>query len=97
MSDMAWMIEAPGTKYLGTHKTFAHEFYWTNSANSGIRFHSQEQADGVMMALRLLVPELFGFELTLDVARPTQHSWFTNEDVAQALFLNRSAKGMSPK
>ena len=42
---------------------------------AAIRFYDAVQADGVMMALRRMDPDLFGFARTLGDARPVEHSW----------------------
>lgn len=76
MSDFAWLIEAPGARYLGT-RDIGHypEFYWTTDAAKATRFMSSIQADGVMMAVRRLAPELWAFAANLGEARPTEHGW----------------------
>lgn len=74
-TDFAWLIEAPGTKYLATRRLGINEFYWTSDHNTALRFISEQQADGVMMAVRELVPPLFEFARTLGEARPVEHGW----------------------
>lgn len=75
MSAFAWLIEAPGPYYLGTRTIGISEFFWTPDANSAVRFMSESQADGVMMAVRQMAPQLFTFALTLRDARPVEHGW----------------------
>lgn len=77
MSEFAWLIEAPGPRYLGTRKVGIDEFYWTPSATNAVRFMSEGQADGVMMAVRALNPPLFAFAATLGDARAVEHGWIT--------------------
>jgi len=76
MTNFAWLIEAPGAHYLGTRE-IAHfpEFYWTMDHAQATRFYSREQADGVMMAVRRLDPEMFAFAVNLGDARPVEHGW----------------------
>ena len=71
----AWMIEAPGPHYLRTRKVPGPSFTWTKDPNEGLRFASKEQADGVLMAVRELEPELFDFEKNLGNAWPVEHGW----------------------
>jgi hypothetical protein len=76
MTAYGWLIEAPGQRYLATRKvTTSHEFVWSQDYLAAIRFHSEEQADSVMMAVRQLAPDLFGFERTIGNARPVEHAW----------------------
>ena len=76
MSEFVWLIEAPGPQYLRT-RNIGHypDFAWTNDASKAIRLYSKEQADGLMMAIRPLVPALFAFELTLGNAQVREHAW----------------------
>jgi hypothetical protein len=75
-TNFSWLIEAPGQNYLGT-RDIGHypEFYWTNNPHKATRFHSQAQADGVMMAVRQAVPDLWAFAVNLGEARPVEHGW----------------------
>ncbi len=70
----AWLIEAPGLNYLGARDR---AFFWTKDHAKALRFYSKEQADGAMMAIRELVPKLFGFAYTLGDASPVEHGWMT--------------------
>lgn len=75
-NDFAWLIEAPGQKYLAARQyTIGREFHWTGDHNQALRFYSSEQADATMMAVRELAPDLFGFAVTLGDARATEHVW----------------------
>ena len=76
MTAFAWLIEAPGQRYLGT-RDIGHypDFYWTPNANRATRFYSSAQADGVMMAVRRMDPKLFAFAANLGEARPVEHGW----------------------
>lgn len=76
MSDFAWLIEAPGRRYLGTRRLGCDEFYWTQDHAAATRFVSASQAHGVMMAVREIRPDLFAFEVSLGDARPIEHAWF---------------------
>lgn len=69
---MAWLVEAPGPRYLATRKVGRDEFYWSVNVSQATRFWSREQADGVMMALRELSPDLFAFAATLGDAWPRE-------------------------
>lgn len=73
----AWLIEAPGARYLGTHE-IGHDprFFWTTDHNKALRFMSKDAADGAMMAVRALAPELWAFAIPLGEARPMEHGWF---------------------
>jgi hypothetical protein len=73
--DFRWLIEAPGQRYLAVRKLAVHEFHWTQDHNKALYFKSQEQADLTMMALRDLMPSLFGFAVTLGDARAAEHAW----------------------
>lgn len=77
-TQFAWLIEAPGPRYLRVHKlSTEHEFHWSTDASSDktLRFVSQLQADFAMMAIRKLVPELFVFEKTIGNAKAVEHGW----------------------
>ncbi len=75
-TEFAWLIEAPGLRYLRTRNIGDHpEFVWTTDHSKALRLFSKDQADGVMMAVRQMVPNLFNFEHTLGNARPVQHAW----------------------
>jgi len=75
-NEFAWLIEAPGQNYLGIRKIgHSHDFYWTDDHTKALRFHSQEQADAAMMAVRQLAPYLWAFAANLGEARPVEHGW----------------------
>lgn len=76
MADFGWLIEAPGARYLGTRE-IGHfpEFFWTTDHALATRFLSEQQADGVMMAVRRMDPALFAFAVNLGDARPVEHGW----------------------
>ncbi len=76
MTAFAWLIEAPGPRYLGTRE-IGHrpEFHWFAEADKATRFFSKAQADGVAMAVRALNPDLWGFALTLGEAWPREHGF----------------------
>ena len=91
MSDFAWVIEAPGPRYLAVQRLkMSDNFGWTTDHNKALRFYSQEQADALMMAVRQMDREigglknhnqlvsgaLFAFETTLGNAKPVEHGWF---------------------
>jgi hypothetical protein len=85
MSDFAWLIEAPGPRYLAPRKiTTSHDFTWHGDANFALRFHSEEQADLTMMAIRQIAPDLFGFERTLGNAKAVEHGWIEPRQSARA-------------
>lgn len=75
MSEYAWLIEAPGQRYLGTRRLGRDEFFWTQDHHAATRFMSEAQADGVMMAVREANPDLFAFARNIGDARPTEHAW----------------------
>ena len=77
----AWLIEAPGARYLGTHE-IGHDprFFWTVDHTKALRFVSKDAADGAMMAIRALAPELWAFAVNLGEARPTEHAWINTTD-----------------
>jgi len=75
-TEYGWLIEAPGTQYLEAHKMGnGYYFRWTRDHDKAIRFHSEEQADLTMMAIRTLAPKLFDFANTLGMSRPVEHGW----------------------
>ena len=77
MTDFAWLIEAPGTNYLGAREIgHLYDFYWTKDHNAALRFFNAKQADMVMMVAKRLCPELFAFAVNLGEARPVEHGWF---------------------
>lgn len=81
MNYFAWLIEAPGQRYLGVRKAlgdYRSEFYWTDDPHKALRLISQEAADGVAMAVRKLAPDLWGFASTLGEAWPREHGWLAN-------------------
>ena len=74
---LAWLIEAPGQRYLSVRKlSCRHDFIWTQDPNKALQFKSEEQADLMMTALRDMDRTLFGFDATLGPARAVEHSWF---------------------
>ena len=75
----SWIIEAPGQNYLATRE-IAHqsEFFWTSDHARALRFISSQQADGVMMAVRLLAPRLWDFAAMLGEAKPVEHAWINS-------------------
>ena len=75
MSDFAWLIEAPGQRYLAARHLGDHHFHWTQDHNAALRFYSKAQCDAAMMAIRQLATDLFGFESTLGNAAPVEHGW----------------------
>jgi len=76
VSNFAWLIEAPGARYLGTQEIGHYpEFYWTTDDAKATRFYSKKQADGVMMAVRRMEPALFAFAVNLGDAWPVEHAW----------------------
>ena len=81
----AWLIEAPGQRYLGA-QTIDHQasFHWTADAQKALRFWSKEQADQTMMAVRRLHPDLWGFALTLGEAWPREHKWLAAQKPGDA-------------
>lgn len=74
-SEFAWLIEAPGPKYLATRNLGKYEFYWTAEHDKALRFYSEAQADVTMMAVRESEPHLFAFEAVLSNARAVEHGW----------------------
>ena len=74
-SQYGWLIEAPGQNYLAVRKLGEHEFFWSKDHMQAIRFYSEQQADGVMMAVRSLAPAIFAFAVNLGDARPVEHGW----------------------
>lgn len=93
MTDFAWLIEAPGPRYLAARKvTTSHDFVWHADAALAVRFHSEDQADLVMMAVRQLAPDLFGFERTLGNAKPVEHGWIDGRSPAHDWELSDDAK-----
>ena len=86
MTDYRWLIEAPGTKYLAVREiAHIHTFHWTADHNAALHFRTKEQADGLMMAVRELSPDLFGFAVTLGDARAIEHAWDTWDSAKEAL------------
>lgn len=75
----AWLIEAPGQRYLAVRKLSGlHDFTWTQDHNKALQFKSEEQADLMMYALRDMNRALFGFDVTLGPARAIEHAWMVN-------------------
>lgn len=75
MNEVAWLIEAPGRRYLAARKLSGYQFHWTTDHLKALRFCKEDQADLAMMALRELDPSLFEFERTLGNATPIEHAW----------------------
>lgn len=77
MTSFCWLIEAPGTRYLGARQCpiAYYEFHWTQDHNAALRFRTEQDADLTMMAIRQLAPKLFGFAETLGDARAIEHGW----------------------
>lgn len=75
--DFRWLIEAPGQNYLAVRKMqrAPYTFHWTRDHDAALAFKSADQAESVMMAVRELCPELFGFARTLGEAHPVEHGW----------------------
>lgn len=85
MTEFAWLIEAPGPRYLGTREIGHYpEFFWTDDTNAATRFMAAWQADGVMMAVRRMEPALFAFAVNLGDARPTEHGYLEAFDIETA-------------
>ena len=79
MNEFAWLIEAPGQRYLAVQcLRMSNSFEWSQDHNKAIRFYSKEQADATMMAVRQLAPDFFGFEKTIGDARPVEHGWINS-------------------
>lgn len=81
-SAFAWVIEAPGPRYLATRNVGGWGFHWTADHNDALRFYSIQHADAVMEAVRNLDRQingfdkgLFAFEATLGNAKPVEHGW----------------------
>lgn len=72
-SEFAWLIEGPGSCYLAVQKAGGHWFHWTRDHNAAICFHTREQAEAVMMAVRELKPDLFPG--TFGEPKPVAHGW----------------------
>lgn len=77
MSNFAWLIEAPGQRYLAARKLGGYNFHWTADHEKALRFMSEAQADLTMMAIRELAPSLFSFEVPIGNARAVEHGWHT--------------------
>lgn len=54
-----WLIEMQGPSYLTVRHCGGYEFLWTDDSHNALRFHSREQGDLVMMAVRQLRGDLF--------------------------------------
>lgn len=65
MSIYGWYIEAPGPHWLGVRKLGVDEFFWAKNQDAAIAFLTKEAADGVMMAVKRMAPELFAFAVPL--------------------------------
>lgn len=71
-TEYTWLVEAPGPYYLSVRKMAHHEFFWSADPHRALRFYTLEQADNIMMALRHLRPDLFGFAKNLRDPKPVQ-------------------------
>ena len=81
----AWVIEAPGQRYLAPREIGLHyHFHWTQDHNLALRFYSREQADLTMMAIRDFNPSLFAFAVNLGDAHPVEHGWMDTPATANA-------------
>lgn len=85
-TDFRWLIEAPGQRYLATRRLGVDEFFWTQDHNLALAFRTQEQANGLMMAVRAMDRSvngfdkgLFAFEATLGDAKAVEHGWMAND------------------
>lgn len=86
MADFAWLIEAPGPRFLGARCIGGyHHFYWSSDANEGVRFVNREQADACMMSIRAAVPALFAFAVNLGDASPREHGWLSANPAEEGL------------
>lgn len=92
MSEFRWLIEAPGQNYLACRRlTSMVEFIWTKDHHRALGFISKEQAGDLMLAVRDLKRELFGFEQTLGNAVPVEHGWIDGSNTEAS---NKSAQGI---
>lgn len=93
MTDFAWLIEAPGQRYLAVRQLSSNppDFYWTQDANAALRFWSREQADLAAGGIRTLNPDLWGFALTLGEAWPREHGWLPPAPSSEAPSISPSA------
>lgn len=97
MTQFAWLIEAPGPRYLRARKiSTSYDFHWSSdpSSDKTLRFCSELQADFTMMALREMNPELFAFGATLGDAKVVEHGWLETppETVAERERKDRQAE-----
>ncbi len=74
-TQFAWVIEAPGMRYLGVRHLGRYEFFWTEDHAKALRFHDETQADLTMMTVRDLKPDLFAFAALLGDAKAAEHGW----------------------
>jgi hypothetical protein len=74
MSELCWLIEAPGQNYLAAA---SRKFFWTRNAEKALHFQSYKDADEAMMAIRELdkTYTIFAFAETLGDARPIEHGF----------------------
>jgi hypothetical protein len=89
-TQFAWLIEAPGARYLGARHLGRYEFFWTEDHAKALRFHDETQADLTMMTVRDLKPDLFAFAALLGDAKAVEHGWIVSvaETVAPSERLN---------
>lgn len=91
MTAFCWLIEAPGSNYLGARHLGCHQFYWTTDHNKAIRFMSEEQATATMMAVREICPPLFDFARNLGDAWAREHGWLSDVPVDAAQIADAQA------
>lgn len=78
----AWLVEAPGSRYLSARVIdYGYNFHWTTKHEKALRFFDKKQADLSMMSIRALVPALFDFEHTLGNAQIVEHKWMAKQIV----------------
>jgi hypothetical protein len=84
VTDFAWLIEAPGPRYLAVRQISSNkpDFFWATEASKALRFWSNEQADLAAAGIRALNPDLWGFAQTLGEAWPREHGFLSSSDEA---------------
>ena len=75
MTQFAWLIEAPGRKYLTVRNKGRFYFYWTDDPYRAIRFVDKYQCEFVASAIKELSPDLFTFEPLPGVVRVVEHGF----------------------
>lgn len=88
-NEFAWLIEAPGQRYLAVQNLSSHSnFIWSQDHNEAIRFYTKEQATGVIEALRtfdrIYQSGMFTFQDTLGPAQAVEHGWMGGPSDAAA-------------